>query len=217
MLSDFYSKIYIIHWKPLKERKEYLLSKFKEFNLLDKVEWVDQYETEDDIKDIPNPFNLNKKVLAVNLSHLYCYKEQIKHNYKHVLILEDDIDFEYIDIVKYLNKAAEEFPKLDGDIAFLSSCCNQEVYKPNPLYLLYYNPIYATRCMGAYIVNLRCCEKLIASLVHFHAIDRVLNHMIPQINIKCLWSGLYLKQGSESGKYKSTMLEIRDKDGNYTP
>lgn len=214
-LDSFYDKIYVIHWKPLKDRKEYLLSKFKEFGITDKVEWVDQYETENDVKDIPNPFNLNKKILAVNASHLYCYKEQLKNQYKHILILEDDIDFEYIDLIKFLNQSADEFVKLDGDLAFLSSCCGLNVYNAKPPDLLYYNPEFITRCTGAYIVNLRCVEKMIASIVNFHAIDRVLNFMIPHMKLRVLWSGLYLKQGSENGKYQSTMVEIRDKDGNY--
>ena len=45
-LVSFYNKIYVIHWKILKERKEYLLSKFKEFEISHLVEWVELYQDE---------------------------------------------------------------------------------------------------------------------------------------------------------------------------
>ena len=79
-LKDFYSKIYIIHYKPLTDRKNYLVSKFEEFGLTDMVEWVDQFETDDEVKKIKNPFNLPKKLLAVNAAHMYCYKNQLPYD-----------------------------------------------------------------------------------------------------------------------------------------
>lgn len=215
-LSNFYDKIYIIHWKPLIDRREYLISKFKQFQILDKVEWVDQYDTEDTVKDIPNPFNLKKRLIAANMSHIYCYREQIKHNYQNILILEDDIDFENIDIIKFFNQAAKEFIELDGDIAFLGSCCNLNVPKIQPPKLLYYDPAFASRCTSCYVLNIRATKKiLLCSQLNCHAIDRILGVLIPLINIRCLWSGLYLKQGSENGKYKSSIIELRDRNGNY--
>jgi GR25 family glycosyltransferase involved in LPS biosynthesis len=215
-LDSFYEKIYIIHWKPLKERREYLNSIFKQYNLKNLIHWVDQYETLDDIKNIKNVFNLNPKVLMVNLSHLFCYNDQIKNNYENVLILEDDVDFEHLDVISYLNQASEEFKNLDGDIAFLSTCCGLKVEKVTPPQLLYYNKNYITRCCGAYIVNKRCVEKLSKCVINCHAIDRILNALIPLIDVRCLWSGLPLKQGSETGKYASALLNIRDSSGNYT-
>jgi GR25 family glycosyltransferase involved in LPS biosynthesis len=215
-LSNFYSKIYVIHWKPLTERKEYLLSKFEEFGISDKVEWVDQFESDQDVKQFKNVFNINKKVLAVNSSHVYCYKQQIKNKYENILILEDDIDFETINVPLYLNQCSEEFVQLNGDIAFLSSCCGINVQNPNPPKLLYHDPTYATRCMGAYITNIKCVEKLISLVnTNFHAIDRILNYTLPYVNLRVLWSSVVIKQGSETGKYKSSFIDIRDKDGNY--
>jgi GR25 family glycosyltransferase involved in LPS biosynthesis len=214
-LNNFYDRIFVIHWKPLKERKEYLLNKFKELDISEKVEWVEQYETERDLLKENNPFNINSKILAVNLSHIFCYKEQLRKKYKNILIFEDDVDFGYIDVIKYLNQAAEEFENLDGDMAFLSTCCGLKVEKINPPQLLYYDASYVTRCCGAYIVNERCVDKLIKSVLNLHAIDRVLNAVIPLLNIRCLWSGLPLRQGSETGKYKSVLIQIRDENGNY--
>lgn len=215
-LDDFYSKIYVIHWKPLIERKEYLISKFKEFGIIDKVEWVDQYDTEETVKNIPNPFNLKKRLIAANMSHIYCYRQQIKNKYKNILIIEDDIDFESIHIVNFFNQCAKEFVELDGDIAFLGSCCHLKVPKITPPKLLYYDPSFGSRCTGCYIVNIRSVKKiLLCSELNCHAVDRILGALIPIINIRCLWSGLALKQGSESGKYKSSVVELRDENGNY--
>lgn len=215
-LSDFYSKIYIIHWKPLKDRKKYMEEKLKEFELTDLVEWVDQYDTPESVKKIKNVFHINPRLICVNESHIYCYKQQIKNKYKNILILEDDIDFETINLRLYLEQAAFEFEKLNGDVAFLSSCCGLEVKNKKPPTLLYYDSSYVTRCTGAYIVNLRCAESLLtAARLNCHAIDRILNYFIPKMKIRVLWSGLILKQGSETGKYKSAFLEIRDKNGNY--
>jgi GR25 family glycosyltransferase involved in LPS biosynthesis len=216
-LSNFYEKIYIIHYKPLSERKEYLVSKFKELNIQDRVIWVDQYESEKDIKHIENTFNLNKKLLAVNASHLFCYQDQIKNNYKNILIFEDDTDFGTLEVILYLNQAAKEFVELDGDVAFLSDCCNQVAYMNiTPPQLLYYHPKYATRCCGAYILNIRCALKFVKiTSINFHAIDRMLDYLIPPIKIRCLWSGLPIKQGSQTGRYKSEFIDIRDEEGNY--
>lgn len=216
ILSDFYKRIFVIHWKPLVERREYLTSKFKEYNLEDRVEWVDQYETEDDVKGIKNPFNIHKRILAINQSHLYCYKKQIEKGYDNILILEDDIDFEFLNVVEYLNICAKEFVDLDGDVAFLGSCCELKVKNPKPPQILYYDPSYGSRCTGAYIVNIRCSDKLYkAGSLNCHAIDRVLDGLIPLLSIRCLWSGLPIRQGSETGKYSSSVIDIRDKNGNY--
>lgn len=215
-LSDFYNKIYVIHWKPLTERKKYLVSKFQEFNILDKVEWVDQYDSEKTVKNVANPFNLKKRLIAANMSHIFCYKEQIKNKYQNILIIEDDTDFENIDIVKFLNQAAKEFVELDGDIAFLGSCCGLKVPNITPPKLLYYDPSFGSRCTSCYIVNIRCAQKiLLCSELNCHAVDRILGSLIPLLNIRCLWSGLSIKQGSENGKYKSSIIELRDENGNY--
>lgn len=215
-IENFYSKIYIIHWKPLTDRKKYLEEKLKEFGLTHLVEWVDQYDKPETVKNIKNAFHINPRLLCVNQSHIYCYKQQIKHKYKHILILEDDIDFESINFRTYLEQTAFEFEKLDGDVAFLSSCCGMEVKDKKPPTLLYYDPSYITRCTGAYIINLRCVESLlIAAKVNCHAIDRILNYFLPRMKIRVLWSGLIIKQGSETGKYKSSFLDIRDEHGNY--
>lgn len=214
-ISDFYEKIYIVHWKPLAERKKYLIEQFTKLKILDRVVWVDQYEKEKDVKNFPNPFKINIRLIAINMSHLYCYQDQLKNKYKHVLIFEDDIDFGSLNIPVYLNQAAKEFQELNGDLAFLSTCCGLKVKKPKPPQLLYYDKDYVTRCTGAYIVNLRCVEKLIASMINFHAVDRILNYIIPHMNIRVLWSAIPIRQGTETGKYASSMIELRDLNGNY--
>jgi GR25 family glycosyltransferase involved in LPS biosynthesis len=216
VLNNFYKKIYVIHWKKLKERKIYLTAKFQEFGILDRVEWVDQYDSDEDF-EYENPFGLNKKVIAVILSHLYCYKEQLKHKYNHILILEDDLDFGHLRINQFLNQAASEFVELNGDLAFLSTCCNQHVKNAKAPKLLYYDPSYVTRCTGAYIVNMRCAERLIASMVPFHGVDVVLDKMLPHLNLRCLWSSVAIRQGSETGLYKSAFEGIRDHKGDYLP
>jgi GR25 family glycosyltransferase involved in LPS biosynthesis len=214
-LSPFYDKIYVIHWKILKERKEYLISKFKEFEIEKLVEWVELYQDEKDLKNIKNSFDINKKVLSVNLSHIYCFKQQLINKYNNILIFEDDVDFEYIHLTKYLNQVAEEFVELNGDVAFLGSCLDLKPSNIKPPQILYYDKNFGSKSCNAYIVNLKCTEKLMNCVINFHAIDVIFNKIIPSLNIRCLWSGLELKQGSETGKYKSAFLNIRDEYGNY--
>jgi len=212
-LNSFYNKIYIIHYKPLTDRKEYLLNKLNQFNLSSLVEWVDQFDPKIYSKNV---FNLHNRIMAANEAHCYCYEQQLKNNYQNILILEDDVDFENLNIISYLNKAAEDFIKLDGDIAFLGTCCGLTVRNINDSQLLYYDPNYGSRSTGAYIVNIRCTLKILeCSKLNCHAVDRMLGVLIPIINIRCLWAGLPLKQGSETGKYKSSIVEIRDQKGNY--
>lgn len=215
-ITPFYEKIYVVHWKPLTGRKQYLLEKFKEYNLEDRVIWVDQYESEKDLINVDNFFDINKKLLAVNMSHIFCYEDQIKNGYKNVLIFEDDIDFDYLNIPLYLNICAEEFVKLDGDIAFLGSCCELAVKEIKENQLLYYDKTYGSRSTSAYIVNHRCVEKLLkCAKLNCHAIDRVLSGLIPLLGIRCLWSGIQIKQGSETGKFPSVLHDIRDENGDY--
>jgi GR25 family glycosyltransferase involved in LPS biosynthesis len=214
-LSEFYDKIYVIHYSKYVERKKYLEEKFLEYNIFKKIEWVSLYETEEEQNKLKNPFNINKKVLAVNMSHVYCYQQQLKKNYKNILILEDDVDFQFLHLIRYLNQAADEFIQMEGDIAFLGSCCDLKPQNIKPPQLLYYDPSHGTKSCNAYIVNIKCTQKLIDCMINFHAIDIVFNQILPYLKIKCLWSGLELKQGSETGKYVSSFLNIRDELGNY--
>jgi GR25 family glycosyltransferase involved in LPS biosynthesis len=214
-ISSFYDKIYVIHWNVLTERKEYLLSKFKEFELDHLVEFVELYQDEKSTEKLKNPFDINKKVLAVNMSHVFCFKQQIEKQYNNILIFEDDVDFEYIHLTKYLNQVADEFVKLNGDVAFLGSCKDLKPKNITPPNILYYDPSYGSKSCNSYIVNIKCTKKLIDCIINFHAIDIIFNQIIPFLNIRCLWSGLELKQGSETGKYTSAFVNIRDEYGNY--
>lgn len=206
-LTDFYKKIYVVHYTPLVDRKRYLVQKFKELGLEDRVEFVEKYQDISELEGVTTPYTAIPRIMCINLAHIYCYEEQLKNNYDHILILEDDTYLDTFEPISFLNKVAEEFVENDGDVAFVGTCCGMKVETPIPGKTLYYNPDYTTRCAGAYVLNKRCVQTIIDTINHYASIDHILNPVITENKLRCLWSYPAFEQGSENGKYKSNLLQ----------
>lgn len=126
--------IFLIHYLPLKERKEYLLEKFGELGLNKFIFWFEQepnryssrikeflpkrekWEKGNKLMDGPKFFCLNDSDLSLIYNHLEVYKIFLKNKFKFALILEDDVILSE-DFLKRLKIAILNLPK-NIDVAY---------------------------------------------------------------------------------------------------
>ena len=158
--------IYIVHHKLLQKRKRLLQEKFDKLNIDNDINWIENFSPEE-IKHIRCYIhdsalsNAGKRILPASLSN-YMKQEKILQIQKDgglefVLIHEDDvlITDNYVNII---NSSMKEFREMDYDLLMIGSCCNLFV-SPHDIQKdkqVYYKPEYRTRCLHAYVVNIKC-------------------------------------------------------------
>lgn len=203
-------KIFICHHKPLLERKSYLQKFFLDNNI--DVEWVENFlpeEIEYEYKRVVG--SINDSEISIYLKQQYCFEQQVKNNFKHILILEDDVDLPN-NFEDYLNKCMKEFidhePKLDA--MMLGSCCGIETKNASPDKMVYYEDGQMTRCAHAMVFNLEASKKVVKNLnIINYPIDHKLNWIIKKENLKIGWVEPSIKQKSEIGLFKSSIVHTQ--------
>jgi glycosyl transferase family 25 len=202
-------KIYIVHFEPLTERKEYLDSILPSFNIPYEY-YVSNNDTDQKILDnIDTHYKydasiLNRKLtkgeISVASSHVKIYKDILKKNYNFCLIIEDDAIF-LDNFLESLENVMIE--SLEFDLIFLSSCCNLRKFK-NSNKFLYESDL--SRCVTGYIVNSKNLHKIIEySSPISTAIDTNYNIIKNKLGLKYAWcEPPIINQGSEN-KYKSNL------------
>lgn len=227
-------KIFIVHWKELIDRRNYLEGVLPE----DKTIWVDMYDrriiTENDIlryysfndkdtwygrqnglyKNILEFRKLRISEVCNSLSHIYCLDYIIDNNINLSLIIEDDVIFK--PNFNKFNDLLKNTP--DFDLIFIGSsfsiqtldnvgCENTEPAKliSPGIYEKVRNP--KTRTVDSYIINFESAKKI------RNIIDKIslpydfdLAFFIKNLNLKVYWwePGI-ISQGSQIGKYKSSI------------
>lgn len=210
MNKNMIDKIFVCHHKPLIERKSYL-QKFFTDNSID-VEWVENYlpeEIEYEYKRVVG--SINDSEISLYLKHHYCLKEQVKNNFEYILILEDDVDLPN-NFNDYLKNCIDEFishqPKLDG--LMLGSCCGIHFDNIVDGKMIYYKEGQLTRCTHAMLFNLEATKKIIKNLnIINYPIDHKLNWIIKKEDLKIGWSEPAIKQKSEIGLFKSSIVHTQ--------
>lgn len=216
-------KIWIIHYTPLKERKEFLLKEFEKRNLV--YEFIENYDREDLKEEDLQIFKkgYKKSQCAITLAHLYAYKQIIKSPYKYNLILEDDaILNKYFN--NFLNYALKRLPD-SYDMLFIGNAFNMHIPKhiirKTPLQFIYRKSIYktrwggdgGTRCADSYFVSKKCSEKIINYINIYKntntkidkAVDIWLNDIMRKLYLKVYWmEPTIVSQGTMTGKYKKS-------------
>lgn len=203
-------KIFVCHHNPLVERKIYLQKFFVDNNI--EVEWVENYlpdEIEYEYKRVIG--SINDSEISIYLKQQYCFEQQIKNNLNHILILEDDVDLPN-NFKDYLDKCMEEFvnyePKLDA--IMLGSCCGIQTKNISIDRMIYYEDKQMTRCAHAMVFNLEASKKIVKNLKTInYPIDHKLNWIIKKENLKIGWAEPSIKQKSESGKFKSSIVHTQ--------
>lgn len=178
-------KIYIVHYKPLEDRKNYLTKYFRDHNITN-YEFRDLYQRENLTKEQIQTYfrntkcNLNAAQICITIEHVEIYKKIIEANKDGwYLILEDDAVF-CDNFADRLNEYLREMP-IDTDYLDISDFLIRH-YNPNPIGK--WTKIPTTRTNTAYLINKKTCEKLLPTIIPFHdAIDHELNDQIKMHNL----------------------------------
>ena len=197
-------KIYIIHFDPLKERKQYLEKYLSNFGI--PFEFV--INTKEKDEKFYNKYYplyngdrvLPKSEFGVTISHIETYKEIFNFGYNKCLILEDDAIF-CNNFKEILNEIIEESDEYD--FSFLSSCCDLNVKKTTYKYLYEASK---SRSVCAYIINSKNLKLILENITPItDVIDWHLNNIKDKSNIKFSWcQPPVITQGSET-IYKSNL------------
>jgi len=180
--------IYIVHYSPLIERKNYLLNKFKESNITNYT-FYEKYNRNETSKEVMSQYfkldNLTPAQICITIAHIEIYKEIMEKGYERCLILEDDARLcdNFFDKLRvYYNAIPADF-----DLALINDGCKLHASTIHPSTIWYLIP--ATRTCCAYIITRKCCSILIPSIIPFnYAIDAELNQQIIKHNLKVYWA-----------------------------
>lgn len=193
-------KIFVIHYRKLIERKEYIIKQFLKNNITD-------YEFIDIDRDELNNYNtsffgniITNPGKAVFLSHMKAYIE-IAEKYENALILEDDAIL-CDDFINKLNKYLTQLPQ-DYDMLFIGGSFDYHIENDKifPDKYIYDKSLYnitnncegVTRCCDSYMVSKKCAFTLINYIINTKYyinshIDIYLNEVAKNIILKIYWA-----------------------------
>ena len=214
-------KIYILHHKPLIERKEYLSERLKDENI--EFQWVENW-LPDEVSDkydkliegyekfidvqIIHPYgeyrNFSKKLsigdLSLILKHEWCFKDQIDNNYQNILILEDDVNIPQ-NFKKYIDNNMKDFLKLNEEnnvevlVMGISHGMTTKYYKSGKY--IHFGPNQLTRCTHAIAYNINGTKKILPKMTPRNLpIDFKLNEVFTIEKINVSWSEPGLSQNN---------------------
>jgi len=199
-------KIYVIHYEPLIERKQYLDSILPTLDIPYEYILMNQKTDNAILNNIENYYSCKTKQMSsgeigISISHLNVYKKILQENYNLCLILEDDAII-LDDFLPQLKNSLNELQNFD--MTFLSTCCGLRSIGPGKI-----NPSLTTRCTTGYIVKSTCLERILENSTPISdPIDWHLNHIQPVCNLIFGWhEPPLITQGSET-VYKSNLRNI---------
>lgn len=223
----------IIHWKELKERKEYLEIILSNHS----VKWIDYYDrkniSEYNIESIYKknvklwfsrisdiyPFrydyiNLKDSEICNSLSHIDAIKH-ISENLEYGIIIEDDVIFRD-DFEKQIEENFKNTPD-DYDLIFMGNSYSLKMldnvgkYPAESKHII--GNIYEkishpkTRCVDGYVIKKEAATKIYNYLKEIVLpFDHELNCIIKELDLKVYWwdPGI-VDQGSKNGRYRSSI------------
>lgn len=166
-------KTYVIHYTPLKNRKEYILKEFYKHSLVN-FEFIEEFDkqvlTEND-KKIFNP-DLNEGQKSIISKHLEAYRRIAEGSDAFGLIVEDDV----LLADNFINRFQKYVDQLintdyDWDMCFISDCCNLHIQathqKPGiniyrkSLGHTFWGGHGASRGTDAYLVSKKCATTIL--------------------------------------------------------
>ena len=216
--------IYLIHYTPLRDRKQNLLNEMKSrfFNYA----FIEKYDREClTINDLAK-FDTDKlrlSQISCSLKHLYAL-ELIRHSrYKYNLVLEDDVVLDKKFTLK-LERGLKQLPK-DYDMLFIGNGCGMHIpssrIKPNKY--IYYKGRYATRwggmgatkCTDSILISPTCAQRIYEYYqnVKEHEIQTPIgwwfNKVIQILKLNVYWmEPTIVQQGTETGLYDSSTTPV---------
>lgn len=190
-------KVFVTHHPALTERKLYLSSILHQLNV--ESTWVEDFPPDDIDRD-----NVTKREYSLLLKHIDCFRKQIKDNLERILILEDDAlickPFNNLNFAEYCNICLDQFDNLNGDLMFIGSCCNIEIFNPLPNIHVYYHESFTTRCAHCYVINLKAAKKAVEEFDNGYLApsDWFLNYVISKYKLRSCYTNPSVYQGSTS-------------------
>jgi hypothetical protein len=203
-LSEIIKKIYIIHYIPLIDRKNYLVSYFNKTGITN-FEFRTLYQRENLKDELKNSYfkldNLNPSQVCITIEHIETYREIIKNSINDndwYLILEDDAIF-YDNFIENINTILEDIPD-DAEYLDISDYFTIE---SNNLW----EKKHTTRTTCAYLINKKTCEKLLTTIIPFNkAIDHELNTQFQIHDMKVYWSSKSLVNHGSGNVYRGSYI-----------
>jgi glycosyl transferase family 25 len=210
-------KIFVIHYKKLVDRKQFILEQFEKYSISDyEFIEIDRDELyEHNICMFQE--NYNNAQIAISLSHFHAYK-QISDKYENGFIIEDDalLSENFTDILnQYLSQLPENY-----DMLFLGDGCNLHIenHKLNPNQNIYEKCLYptswggdgASRCCDSYIISKKCATQLCHYIDNLSykitsPIDWWLNIAARDNNFKVYWAEpTIVTQGTQNGLFTTS-------------
>jgi len=188
-------KVYICHWKKLKDRKNEIIKILKEENIL-QYEFNEKYDKDewdiDELKKIhpyafgktPSGRYLNDSEISLLLKHYDIIRELSSNNVEYVLVLEDDAIL-CDDFLDNLEKCFNELPK-DWDLVWVGTCC--DLHEPKIKNKLVYKTKRGSRCTHAYLISKSCANKILNNINKItEAIDYSFNFFIKELDLNNYW------------------------------
>jgi hypothetical protein len=188
-------KVYICHYKKLKDRKDELKNHLEDNKIFD-YEFVelfdkDEWDKEEIRKQYPNVFEvtdenryLNDSEVSLTLKHSWIIQDAHSKEYESSLVLEDDVLLCY-DFLDNFNNYKSQLPD-DWDIAWVGSCYNlhadydgkTNVYKTN----------HGSRCTHAFAISKQFCQKVVNEVKNVNdASDFFYNKLVKNFNLNNYW------------------------------
>jgi len=222
-------KTYILHCKKFKERKLFIENQI--IKLFSNYEFYEDYDandlTEDIIKKYYDPcpekqlfkfklwFEENKGIatarllnpaeISLTIKHYEVLKKIANSSDPYAIILEDDVIFD-LNFLELFKKYLKETPK-DFDVIFMGSGANLKPINtvPNKIWYLKTHP--ASKCADSYLITKKAANEIVQTYTPFNICsDYELAYQMHQYNhIVYWWEPSLVKQGSETGLFKSSL------------
>ena len=214
------NKIYALHHKPLRQRKERLLNIFEQKKLT--VEWVENEEVEEDFyhyspekwtqklndaypNDPTPPRPLRKSEISIGVKHYECFKRLVDSPHQEAIVFEDDVLFFEDFKEKFLEYFERTPPYWDAIFFGYGSFLRVENYVGGQLVYPRDHPV--TRCLDSYIIKKEACKKILQDLKPISLpIDFELSYSFLKHDLKAYWWDPPLTaQGSQNNFYPSAI------------
>lgn len=216
-------KVFIIHYTPLKERKQFLNTEMIKYSL--QHEYIERYDREKLSEFDLALFDINKVKLSecsLIRKHIDAYCRISSSPVTYNLILEDDVILSE-GFRQKIEIGLLQLPA-DYDMLFIGNGCNLHIPESElrPEKVIYkkcresteWGGDGATRCTDSYLVSHKCAVKLIEYINGLRQkkiqkpADWWLNQVIRELNLEVYWmEPTIVTQGSSIGKYSSSVRD----------
>jgi GR25 family glycosyltransferase involved in LPS biosynthesis len=212
---------YVIHYTPLKERKEHITNELKREGL--SSIFVEDYDREvltasDTEKFDISSVNLGK--VSLILKHIEAWRQIVSSAQPYGLIFEDDAVL-CSDFLPKLRNYIEELPA-DFDVLMINSGCDLHIPEEMLIEGIHvylrglsctpWGGFGGTRCTDAYLISKECARKFLeiydsleAASINI-ALDWWMNDLMRKIGARVFWAEPSLvSQGTEIGLFKTSL------------